>query len=127
MMSLYKQISGKKPGISVGSPGRAGHGKPGGPLIRFLETAGKPLGIRLSSASLAGRIRDVLSGGRRRKNKFDCAISCEPICLSSVPEETKASSSLVRLYAEALAGEDQAARTRLLTVDVSPSWTEPQV
>jgi len=35
-------------------------------------------------------------------------------------------SSLVRLYAEALAGEDQAARARLLTVDVSPSWTEPQ-
>jgi hypothetical protein len=35
-------------------------------------------------------------------------------------------SSLVRLYAEALAGEDHAARKRLLTVDVSPSWTEPQ-
>jgi ABC-type transport system involved in cytochrome bd biosynthesis fused ATPase/permease subunit len=35
-------------------------------------------------------------------------------------------SSLVRLYAEALAGEDVAARARLLTVDVSPSWTEPQ-
>ena len=35
-------------------------------------------------------------------------------------------SSLVRLYAEALAGEDEAARARLLTVDVSPSWTEPQ-
>jgi 5-methylcytosine-specific restriction protein B len=35
-------------------------------------------------------------------------------------------SSLVRLYAEALAGDDEAARGRLLTVDVSPSWTEPQ-
>jgi hypothetical protein len=35
-------------------------------------------------------------------------------------------SSLIRLYAEALAGEDQAARGRLLTIDVSPSWTEPQ-
>jgi energy-coupling factor transporter ATP-binding protein EcfA2 len=35
-------------------------------------------------------------------------------------------SSLVRLYAEALAGEDSSARTRLLTVDVSPSWAEPQ-
>jgi len=34
-------------------------------------------------------------------------------------------SSLVRLYAEALAGEDQPGRARLLTVDVSPSWTEP--
>lgn len=35
-------------------------------------------------------------------------------------------SSLVRLYSEALAGEDLAARERLLTIDVSPSWTEPQ-
>lgn len=35
-------------------------------------------------------------------------------------------SSLVRLYAEALAGEDRPARARLLTIDVSPSWTEPQ-
>ena len=35
-------------------------------------------------------------------------------------------SSLVRLYAEALAGDDDAARARLLVVDVSPAWTEPQ-
>lgn len=35
-------------------------------------------------------------------------------------------SSLVRLYSEAMAGEDRVSRERLLTVDVSPAWTEPQ-
>jgi hypothetical protein len=67
MMSIYKQITGKAPSISVVVPGRPGRGKAAGPLIRFLQAAGKPLGIRLSPDSLAGRIKDVRAGGRRRK------------------------------------------------------------
>jgi hypothetical protein len=67
MMSIYKQITGKDPGISVVVPGRPGRGKAAGPLIRFLQAAGKPLGIRLSPDSLAGRIKDIRTDGRRRR------------------------------------------------------------
>jgi hypothetical protein len=67
MMSIYKQITGKNPGTSVIVPGRPGRGKAAGPLIRFLEAAGKPLGIKYSADSWRGRIRDVLTGGRRQK------------------------------------------------------------
>jgi len=66
MMSIYKQITGKHPGTSVNSPGRPGRGKASGPLIRFLEAAGKPLGIQLSQDSWRGRIRDVLTDGRKK-------------------------------------------------------------
>jgi len=67
MMSIYKQITGKDPGISVGAPGRRRRGKAAGPLIRFLEAAGKPIGIQLAPESLAGRIKDIRTGGRRRQ------------------------------------------------------------
>jgi hypothetical protein len=67
MMSLYKQITGKNPGISVGAPGRRRRGKAAGPLIRFLEAAGKPIGMQLSPDSFAGRIKDIRRGGRRRQ------------------------------------------------------------
>jgi hypothetical protein len=67
MMSIYKQITGNDPGISVVAPGRLGRGKAAGPLIRFLEAAGKPLRIQLSAESFAGRIKDIRTGGRRRK------------------------------------------------------------
>ena len=67
MMSIYKQIVGTDPGISVVAPGRPGGGKAAGPLIRFLEAAGKPIGIQLSPDSFAGRIKDIRTGGRRRK------------------------------------------------------------
>ena len=66
MMSIYQKITGSDPGISVVAPGRPERGKAAGPLIRFLEAAGKPLGIELSPDSLAGRIKDVRTGGRRR-------------------------------------------------------------
>jgi hypothetical protein len=65
MMSIYKQITGKNPGISVVAPSRPGRGKAAGPFVRFLEAAGKPLGIQLSPDSLAGRIKDIRTGGRR--------------------------------------------------------------
>ena len=67
MMSIYKQITGKEPGISVAAPGRPDRGKAYGPLIRFLEAAGKPLNIPFSADSLAGRVKDIRTGGRRRQ------------------------------------------------------------
>jgi hypothetical protein len=67
MMSIYKQITGKGPGISVVAPDKPDSGKAGGPLIRFLEAAGRPLGIQLSPESFAGRIKDIRIGGRRRQ------------------------------------------------------------
>jgi hypothetical protein len=67
MMSIYKQITGNDPGLSVVAPGRVGRGKAVGPFIRFLGAAGKPIGIRLSPDSFAGRIKDIRTGGRRRQ------------------------------------------------------------
>lgn len=66
MMGLFKQITGKDPGVSVGAPGTSNEGVPGGPLIRFLEASGKPLGIQNSPDSWCGRVRDLLSGGRKK-------------------------------------------------------------
>jgi hypothetical protein len=67
MMSIYKQVTGNDPGFSVVAPGRVGRGKAVGPLIRFLEAAGKPMGIRLSPDSFAGRMKDIRTGARRRQ------------------------------------------------------------
>jgi len=67
MMSIFKQITGKAPRTSVIGPGRQGRGKAAGPLIRFLEAAGKPLGMNYSADSWRGRVEDARSGGRRRK------------------------------------------------------------
>ena len=67
MMSIYQKITGIDPGISVVAPGRTDRGKAAGPLIRFLEAAGKPIGIEFSPDSFAGRIKDIRTGGRRRK------------------------------------------------------------
>jgi hypothetical protein len=69
MLGIYQKIIGKsrKLGISVKAPHQRDSGKPTGPLIRFLQAAGKPLGIRLSAASLAGRIKDLRTGARRGK------------------------------------------------------------
>jgi hypothetical protein len=63
MMSIYKKITGKGPGISV----KPDSGKAAGPLIRFLQAAGSPLGIQFSPESFAGRIKDIRTGGRRRQ------------------------------------------------------------
>ena len=69
MMSLYERITGRKARTSVIAPGRPGKGKSAGPLIRFLEAAGSPLGIEhpKEPESWRGRVRDNLTGGRRRK------------------------------------------------------------
>jgi hypothetical protein len=60
MLPLYTQISGNDPGTSVGSPGTDNEGIAGGPLIRFLEAAGKPLSINYSSEAWRSRIRGIL-------------------------------------------------------------------
>jgi hypothetical protein len=66
IMPVYKQITGKEPGTSVGAPGNALQRKAGGPLIRFLASAEKPLGLEHSAESLRDRVRDILKSGRRR-------------------------------------------------------------
>lgn len=66
MLSIYKQITGKDPGISVGAPGGSNEGIPGGPPIRFLAAACRPLGIEYSPDSWCGRIRDLRTGGRKK-------------------------------------------------------------
>ncbi len=60
MLSLYKKITGKQPGTSVGSPETDEEGIAGGPLIRFMEAAGKPLGIEYSPDAWRSRIRGIL-------------------------------------------------------------------
>jgi len=60
MMPVFKQITGKEPGISVGAPGSDDEGIPGGPLVRFMEAAGKPLGIEYSPHAWRSRLRRVL-------------------------------------------------------------------
>jgi len=60
MLSIYGQITGKGPGTSVGAPASENRGVPGGPLIRFLKAAGKPLGIEYPPHAWRSRIRGVL-------------------------------------------------------------------
>jgi hypothetical protein len=67
LMSIYQKITGRDSGISVVASGRGNRGKATGPLIRFLQAAGKPIGINLTPDSFAGRIKDIRTGGRRRK------------------------------------------------------------
>lgn len=56
MIQLYREISGRKPGTSVDPI----DGTAGGPLIRFLQAAGDPLGIVYSAAAWRKRIREIL-------------------------------------------------------------------
>ena len=67
MLPIYKQITGKDPGTSVGAPGSSLQRKATGPVVRFLAAAEKPLGLEHSAKSLRDRIRDLLNPGRRRR------------------------------------------------------------
>jgi hypothetical protein len=60
MMSIYHDITGKKPATSVGAPDRPNEGIAGGPLIRFLRAAGKPLGIQYGEDAWRSRVRTIL-------------------------------------------------------------------
>jgi hypothetical protein len=60
MLAAYKQITGKDPATSVGAPDRDNESSPGGPLLRFLEAVGKPLGIELTPDAWRSRVRGLL-------------------------------------------------------------------
>ena len=62
MMSLYRKITGKEPRTSVRGPDKPNEGIADGPLIRFLEAAGKPLGIEFSEDAWRSRVRTILKG-----------------------------------------------------------------
>jgi hypothetical protein len=60
MLAAYKQITGKDPATSVGAPDRDNESISGGPLLRFLEAVGKPLGIELTPDAWRSRVRGLL-------------------------------------------------------------------
>lgn len=62
MMSLYQQITGNDARTSVGGPLADDEGTPGGPLIRFLKAAGKPIGVEYSPHGWRSRVRVVQKG-----------------------------------------------------------------
>jgi hypothetical protein len=66
MMGLYRKITGKKPRTSVRGPDKPNEGTADGPLIRFLETAGKPLDIEFSRHAWRSRVRTILKGASRQ-------------------------------------------------------------
>jgi hypothetical protein len=66
MMSLYRIITGKEPATSVGGPAKPNEGIAAGPLIRFLEAAGKPLDITFSEDAWRSRVRTILNGASRQ-------------------------------------------------------------
>jgi hypothetical protein len=68
MMHLYKGLTGKEPGASVKPPG-ANRGDVGGPFIRFLEAASRPIGIEYSSRAWRRRIRTALEQASPKKIK----------------------------------------------------------
>jgi hypothetical protein len=66
MLGIYRTITGKEPATSVGAPGRPNKGKAAGPLIRFLQAAGKPLNIEFSEDAWRSRLRTILKGASRQ-------------------------------------------------------------
>ena len=69
MMSIYRMITGNEPATSVGAPKRPNEGIAAGPLIRFLEAAGKPLEVEFSEDAWRSRVRTILKGASRQKRK----------------------------------------------------------
>lgn len=69
MMSAYRDITGDEPATSVGGPAtsaggpnRPDEGVAGGPLIRFLIAASRPLPFKFSEDAWRSRVRTVLKG-----------------------------------------------------------------
>jgi len=59
MMGLYRTITGREPQTSVGAEDASNEGIAAGPLIRFLKSAAKPIGLELSEDALrTARPRD---------------------------------------------------------------------
>jgi hypothetical protein len=67
LLPIYKRITGRRPGTSVGAPERTSKGKASGPLIRFLAAAGKPIGLVFATNAWRMRVRHVMRRGRRRR------------------------------------------------------------
>ena len=66
MMSLYRLITGEEPRTSVRGPGQTNEGIAAGPLIRFLEAAGRPLKIKFSEDAWRSHVRTVLKNASLR-------------------------------------------------------------
>jgi hypothetical protein len=66
MMGLYRATTGQEPATSVGAFGQPNEGIATGPLIRFLQAAGKPPGIELSEDAWRSRVRTILKGASRQ-------------------------------------------------------------
>lgn len=63
MLSIYQTVTGREPGTSIDGIS----GKAGGPLIRFLNAAGKPVGITKTPAAWRSRVRQVLRPPAKKK------------------------------------------------------------
>jgi hypothetical protein len=48
------------------APARPNQGEAAGPLIRLLQAAGEPLGIRLSAEAWRSRVRTILKAAARQ-------------------------------------------------------------
>jgi transcriptional regulator with XRE-family HTH domain len=60
MARIYRDLTGNDPGTSVGSAGRSNEGEAGGPFIRFLQAASRPLGVKQSPSAWRRRVRSTL-------------------------------------------------------------------
>jgi hypothetical protein len=60
MMEIYRKITGVEPATSVGHVDQANEGIASGPFIRFLQAAGRPLGLNYSEDALRSRVRTIL-------------------------------------------------------------------
>ena len=68
MLDIYRRVCGKEPATSVGASNRPNEGIAEGPLIRFLQAAGKPLKIELSEDAWRSRVRTILRGAGKTEN-----------------------------------------------------------
>ena len=59
MAVLYQDLTGKKPGTSVGASGQRDEGKARGPFVNFVQAASRPLNVRQSPDAWRRRFRDV--------------------------------------------------------------------
>jgi hypothetical protein len=66
MMTLYRKITGRDARTSVGRPEGPNPGAEGGPVLRFLEAAGRPLGIENTPAGWRGHVRSIRAASRKQ-------------------------------------------------------------
>lgn len=65
MMEIYREITGEEPATSVGHVDQPNEGIASGPFIRFLQAAGRPLGLDHSEDALRSRVRTILKAHHR--------------------------------------------------------------